>query len=186
MSNLVKHAQKELEIAGLLDSEKDFYGGVTGKAVLDIMETFSKQGHSGASAPLVASLFKELSSFGVLSPLTGEDDEWNEIGEDRYQNNRHSAVFKEEGRCYYIDGIIKQTPNGTCWSGSFFKDKESFENRVEDSKIYSTRCYIKEFPFTPKKFYIDVEEVEVAPDYWEMYATNPDQLKEVEEYYDLK
>ena len=37
---LVEHAKLELEIAGLLDEEGDFYGGMTGKAVLELMEIF--------------------------------------------------------------------------------------------------------------------------------------------------
>jgi len=45
MSNLVEHAKFELELAGYLDTEKDFYGGLTGKAVLELIECFSNQGH---------------------------------------------------------------------------------------------------------------------------------------------
>lgn len=183
MSNLVNHAERELNLAGFL-SEDEFYGGNTGKAVLELMEVFSKQGHSGHSAPLVANLFNKLANFETIMPVTGQDDEWYEVGKGLYQNNRNSAVFKENGRAYYIDGMIKRTDKA-CWTGTFYKDKESFENRAEENKIASTRAYIKSFPFTPKTFYIDCEEVEVEKDDWEMYAKNPEQLKEVAEYYDL-
>lgn len=46
-------------------------------------------------------------AFGPLSPLTGEDSEWNEIGEGRFQNRRSSRVFKDEdGRAYDIEGRV--------------------------------------------------------------------------------
>lgn len=185
MSNTTSHAKRELELAGLLNPEQDFYGGNTGKAVLELIEVFSKQGHSGMSASLVSEIFNKLCKFETLSPITGEDHEWNEVGDGLYQNNRNSAVFKENGKAYYIDGMIKRTPKGVCYSGSFYKDKKSFEKRDKNNLLYSTRSYIKEFPFTPKNFYIDVEEIEVAPDDWEMYARDSKQLKEVEKYYNL-
>lgn len=187
MSNLVNHAQSELHFAGLLKKDTDFYGGAIGKAVIELMEVFSKQGHSGSSAPLVADIFKRLANYENLTPISGEDSEFVDImGEGLMQNVRNSAVFKNNGRYYYIDGMVKRLSDGTCWSGGFYTDREAFEARDESKKLYTTRAYIKSFPFTPKTFYIDVEEVEVAPDDWEMYATNPAQLKEVTEYYDLQ
>jgi hypothetical protein len=46
--------------------------------------------------------------------------------------------------------------------------------------------WIKSFPFTPKTFYLNVIEKEVAKDDWEMWLADPKQLEEVAEYYDLK
>lgn len=183
---LVQHAKSELTFANLFSEKGDFYGGETAKAVMELMEVFSKQGHSGSSAPIVIDLFKRLANWETLIPITGNDDEWNEVSDNIFQNNRNSAIFKEDGRCYYIDGIIKQTPDGTCWSGGFYRNKEDFLKRDESKKLHSTRCYIKSFPFTPKKFYIKVEDVEVKPDDWEMYALNESELQEVEQYYNLK
>ena len=54
---LIEHAKTELEIAGLFDVKGGFYEGMTGKAVIELIEVFSKQGHSGMSAPLVANIF---------------------------------------------------------------------------------------------------------------------------------
>ena len=42
-SNLVKHARRELELIGAFDEEKDFYAGMTGNAVIELIEVFSKQ-----------------------------------------------------------------------------------------------------------------------------------------------
>jgi hypothetical protein len=105
---LVDHAKVELEIAGLLNEEGDFYGGMTGKAVLELMEVFAKQGHSGMSAPIVADLFQKLANYKPLGPITGQDEEWGllaplDYGDDlKYQNKRESGLFKDaDGRVTY-------------------------------------------------------------------------------------
>jgi len=101
MSSLVKHAEKELRAAGLYDEDSD-YGGMLAESVMELIKLFSKQGHSGCSAGMTISLFKMLANYETITPLTGEDDEWNFIG-DRFQNKRNSAVFKDkDGQAYYI------------------------------------------------------------------------------------
>lgn len=40
MGNLRKHAQTELEIAGLFSDKGDFYGGMTGKVVMELIDVF--------------------------------------------------------------------------------------------------------------------------------------------------
>lgn len=183
MSNLVEHAKRELELLKLFSEEGDFYGGSTAKAVMELIEVFAKQGHSGSSAPMVISLFKELANFNTISPITGESSEWNKVGDDLWQNMRNSAIFKDNEKSWYIDGIVKRTPNGGTYSGGFYESKESFENGGERKS--SKRCYIKQFPFIPKTFYVDVDEAEVEKDSWEMWAINPEQLEEVKQYYNI-
>lgn len=61
--SLTQHAELELKLSGLFSEEGDFYGGSTGKAVMELIEVFSKQGHSGMSAPIVADLFKKLANY---------------------------------------------------------------------------------------------------------------------------
>ena len=148
MSNLVEHAKVELDKAGLFDETNDFYGGTTGNAVLELIEKFSEQGHSGASAGIVAGLFARLAKYDVISPITGEDDEWNDISEEMgqilHQNKRCSSLFKRaDNKVSNSDAII-------------FRGEESwdtFTGKVED---ISSSQFIKGFPFTPKTFYIDV------------------------------
>ena len=62
MSNLVEHAKTELKAAGLLDKDSD-YDGMLGEAALELVEVFDKQGHSGLSAPYVASIVNKLFMF---------------------------------------------------------------------------------------------------------------------------
>ena len=189
--SLIDHAKTELEIAGLFDKEGDFYEGMTGKAVMELIEVFSKQGHSGMSAPIVADIFKKLANYEPLGPITGKDEEWSDVrdygkGEPWYQNKRYSAIFKDgkDGRAYSIDAIVKRDQNGTCWSGFAWLSEEDYKTG-DRSKMVGRRGYIKSFPFTPKTFYIDVKDVEVAKDDWESFVVDPSQLDEIKEYYDL-
>lgn len=131
-------ARNEIEKAGLFSKEKDFYGGMTGKALMELCEVFSKQNHSGMSASIVVSLFKRLTEWMPLSPLTGEEDEWIEVGSKVYQNKRCPSVFKEgkTGKAYQHDYYI-------------FIDNEGRTYTSKDS-----RKYIDKFPYMPDHKFI--------------------------------
>lgn len=51
--------KKRLTEMGLYDKDSD-YDGMIGKAVEELSETFSKQGHSGCSAEIALSIFNGL------------------------------------------------------------------------------------------------------------------------------
>jgi hypothetical protein len=177
-SNLVKHAKKELQIAGLFDKNSD-YNGMLGKAVMELINVFSNQGHSGSSASMVNRIFSQLASYQTITPLTGKDDEWNLVsnigGNACYQNNRNSALFKDnkDGQAYYINAILWKTQKGITWHG------------ITSSEISSNQ-YIKSFPFQPVTFYIDVTEEEIKKDDWVFHINNEKDLDKVWEVYDLK
>lgn len=180
---LIEHAKLELQMAGLFDKEGDFYEGMTGEAVMELIEVFAKQGHSGMSASIVLNLFKRLGNYETLLPLTGKDEEWTHLGYSdalAYQNKRNSAVFKHaNGTCTYNDDIIMKTQKGTTWTGALYLTREDAiegKNRIKSGTI-------KSFPFTPKTFYIDVIEEEIEKDNWIMWCKDPSQLDEVWEYY---
>ncbi len=196
MSRIKEHFEKELAILrSTLKGEDD-------KLVIEdfipqiktIINKFSKQGHSGGSAPYyihaIAETIRKTLEFKPLSEITGDESEWNDISEydakGTYQNNRCSGIFKyADGKCSYVDGLVKRTQDGATYHGPFWLNEEAYLNK-DESKRYGCSTYIKSFPFTPKTFTVDVIEKEVAPDDWEMWLKNPDQLKEIEEYYDLK
>jgi len=77
--SLIEHAKRELEIAGLFDKNSD-YDGMLGTATMELMEVFSKQGHSGYSANMVINLFTKLANYQTLSPITADDSEWVLVG----------------------------------------------------------------------------------------------------------
>lgn len=161
-----------------------------------IIDKFAKQGHSGSSAPFYAGALsrtiKNTLLFKPLSPITGEEDEWNDTGEtlnkgeknEMYQNKRLSAVFKDgkEGKPYYLNAIV--------WQGE--EEYDTFTGHVEG---ISSKQYIK-LPFQPKTFYIDVvkdfdinkypenEVVEGRDGKYVYRLKDKNQLKEVFEYYD--
>jgi hypothetical protein len=175
-SNLLKHARKELQVAGLFGKDSDYNGGIA-KAVIELIEVFSNQGHSGCSAGMVRRIFNKLSNYETITPLTGKDNEWNltDIGTNCYQNNRNSAVFKDgkDGQAYYINAISWKTQKGTTWSGT-------------TSSGISSRQYIRSFPFLPTTFCIDVIEEEIKKDDWLFHIKNEKDLDKVREVYDIK
>ena len=113
MSNYKTHAFNEFRAAGWLD-ENDNYCDEMQEAIckqmITLLDVFSEAGHSGSSAPYAIDLFSKLAKFEPVAPLTGEDWEWNEVGDGVFQNKRCSHVFKQpdrfNGQAYDIDGII--------------------------------------------------------------------------------
>ena len=95
MSNLVDYAKRELDYC--FPDKSDNLQQMAIKNVLELLETFSNQGHSGLSAPYVLDLFNRLAHWKPIKPLTGEEEEWYEAeGENNsQQNKRCSAVFRE-------------------------------------------------------------------------------------------
>ena len=143
MSNLVEYAKDELKRIGMIDSGEP-YNDMGTKAILDLIELFSSQNHSGFSAPYVINVFSRLAKFKPLSPLTGEDDEWNEVG-DIFQNKRYSAVFKDkDGNAYNVEGKVF-TDDGEVWY------------TCKDSRVNVTFPYV--VPDKPEEIYRN-EEVE--------------------------
>lgn len=112
MSNLLNHAEKELRISGMLKDKSepetidDEYNNEVSKCVLEMVKVFSEQNHSGHSAGMVISILNRVLRFETLTALTGLDDEWMEVGENLYQNNRCPSVFKENGISYDLNGRI--------------------------------------------------------------------------------
>lgn len=196
MTNTYSHAERELDIlsAASTDPENRPIIEPFREEILALCEKFGNSGQSGGSAPYTASAIsqaiKKLLLQETIAPLTGKDDEWNDVtlmndGKTMYQNNRCSAVFKDgkDGQAYYIDTIVKETDSGMRWSGPLWMSKEDYLTG-DKSLLINKRGYIKSFPFTPKTFYINVIEEEVAKDDWEMYIKDPKQLEEVWKYYD--
>ena len=98
--SLTTHARNELERAGLFDDDSD-YGGMLGDAVLVVVEVFSKQGHSGFSAAMTIDILSKVLSYKVLTPITSDPNEWNDVsgltGEPMWQSARQPDLFSKDG-----------------------------------------------------------------------------------------
>lgn len=132
--SVLDHAKRELALLSKT-RDRDEYDGLLDKSVLELIEVFSKQGHSGASAAITIALFEELASYKNLTPLTTDKDEWYYHGPDVWgrdggiwQNIRNGEAFsKDGGKTYYLlsdkdDTVIHHSVN---------LDDEKTENKNE-------------------------------------------------------
>lgn len=122
MSNLVEWAKSELKLIGGKDDEMQ---QMINRDILQIVETFSEQGHSGFTAPYAIQMIKRLLNWKPITPLTGENDEWTNVHGDTWQNKRCSAVFRkgtDNSTAYYIEGKVFSDDGGETW----YTSKESF------------------------------------------------------------
>jgi len=149
MGYLRDHAEAELSSIGY-DENCEEIDLMMRNSVLELIDTFSEQGHSGMSAQICVDLFKKLASYKPLGPIKCTEDEWTDVsnmneGIQWFQNKRLSAVFKEgeNANPYYLDAIVWRDPDGCCFTGT-----------VEGITSYQ---FIK-LPFTPKTFYVDITE----------------------------
>lgn len=113
---ILDHAKRELSIAGL-DKKGSDYDGDLAKWVIQIIEVFSSQGHSGNSARDTIDVVRQLINWGPLSPFTTNPAEWQETtdilseeqksaGERLWQNQRSPSVFSTDaGKTWFrMDG----------------------------------------------------------------------------------
>lgn len=130
--SLVSHAKRELALLSDTDDEMQVR---MNNHILQIVEEFEKEEHAGISAKYAISILTKLLNFEPLTPLTGEDDEWDIDMNGIKQNNRCSAVFQGgticNGNPYYIYGNVFSRDNGETW----FINPDS--------------CIEIEFPFMP-------------------------------------
>lgn len=113
--NIIEYAREELKRIGGLD---DPYQQLINSNILELIEVFDKQGHSGFSANYLIPRLARLLDFKPLTPLTGEEDEWN-----GNQNKRCFSVFRNpDGTAYDIEGKIFSDDGGETW----FTSKDSW------------------------------------------------------------
>jgi len=116
--NIVEWAKQELE--RLVKEDDDGTQKLINSDILEIVEVFSKQGHSGFSASYALNILKRLLAYQPITPLTGEDDEWSEVcgSNNLQQNKRCSAVFRENfdnSTAYYLYGKTFSDDGGKTW-----------------------------------------------------------------------
>jgi hypothetical protein len=146
-SGFVQHALSEFIYAGWMDEDGKFNDEMQEMLclnILELLEVFSEQGHSGFSAPYLIAVLETLMKFEPLTPLTGSDDEWVDHGGGHFQNKRCSRVFKQPdrfgGQAYDLEGKV------------FRKDGVSFT--CGDSLVPVS------FPYAPQVEYVDLNSSE--------------------------
>ena len=149
MSNTMSHAKRELALLGYKPVEELEDGDINKTVqqnILELLEVFGKQGHSNTSAQYVISMFFKLASFEPITPLTGEDSEWEKIDFQTFQNTRCSRVFKNlnTGAIYDIQGKIFVNPDGSRFANN---------NSIVDIT----------FPYTPNTVVVKVPAPEPPP-----------------------
>lgn len=114
MSKMIERALEELKCAGYDISEEgcnpknpkdpfDGYANSCAKNAYELLEVFSKAGHSGMSASLTLAIFNKLANWENLSPLTNNPNEWTKIGnlDDDWQSKRNPSCFSKDLKTYY-------------------------------------------------------------------------------------
>jgi hypothetical protein len=146
--DIVEYAKSELKIIGMLDSEDEMNKAMCDH-LLHMCEEFAKEGHSGFSANYAINCLQKLLRWEPLSPLTGEDSEWNDVseysGEEQYQNRRCSRVFKDKDVAYDIRGKV-------------FTEHYYDQDGKECTTSFTSRDshVMIQFPYTPTTEYVDV------------------------------
>lgn len=122
-SNLIQHAKNELKLAGLFDKDSD-YDGMLGKAVLELVKVFSKQGHSGFSAHQTLKIFNIVANYKPLTPIGKTMTEWMNVGEmsgyELWQNTRRSTTFSRDAGQTWYDIDDPKLNNGDKWQYNWF------------------------------------------------------------------
>lgn len=136
--NIKEWAKHEIELAKLVEyveitddmSEEDkafnrltnIYGDLVYDTTLELFNKFADQDHSGLSASFVIQVFNRLAKLETLTPLTGDDDEWdrdNVLDAALEQNKRNPAVFRStvDGEyTYSYNNIINVANEDDVWS----------------------------------------------------------------------
>jgi hypothetical protein len=131
---LVAHAEKEIRKAGLFDEDGD-YDGMIGDAVMELVDAFANQGHSGGSAHLTLDAFDRVVRFKQLTPITSDPSEWQDVTEycdpdsPLWQSRRDPELFSNDGgqTWYNVDDgpddviIDHDTTDATVWARSWIQ-----------------------------------------------------------------
>lgn len=85
--SIIEQAKEELRRINFVEKDS--------AVMIDLLERFFAQWDSGGAVWAVAPILQRLIAGKCLSPLTGDDDEWMEVGPGIFQNKRIYSVFKD-------------------------------------------------------------------------------------------
>lgn len=150
--NLLKKFELEFRACGWINEDGSFKDEMQKhicEDVIELLEVFHNQGHSGSSAPYTIDLFEKLALFKSLTPLTGEDWEWTDVSDGVFQNKRASHVFKSSDR---FDGKPYDINAEVFWE---WCSSPNIDNGKPYKSYYTSRDSFHpiEFPYTPTTKY---------------------------------
>ena len=130
------------------DGEWD-YGCACYESALKAYKSLMEDGHSGMSFGFTKQILIRLMNENPLTPLTGEDDEWNEIdladnGEKLFQNKRKHSLFKR----IHPDGTIEYNDNNRCVCQDDLSDIRYHSGHGK--KIFQQYIPPITFPYSPE------------------------------------
>lgn len=131
---IISHAKRELKLAGLYDTDSD-YNGMLAQSVVELVNKFTNQHHSGYSAMMTSNIFNKLVNWETLTPLTSNPDEWEEVSVDDkgvrlWQNKRNPKYMSYDG-------------GKTKWNVDEYNPNGIDESLLEDySIIYNENNYV--------------------------------------------
>ena len=139
---IVDHAKTELALIGykpIEELEENDPNRWVQECILELCKTFANQGHSGSSAPYVLGMFYKLGNHEPISPLTGEESEWEKVDFQTWQNKRCSRVLKTaDGKIFDVEGKIFEEPDGARF-------------------VSNDSCVDITFPYIPKTEIVKIE-----------------------------
>lgn len=152
--SLIEFSENELNrlLQNCTDSESLHAQKMINDDIMEMVKTFSQQGHSGFSASYSLNILKRLLDYKPLSALTDDDNDWVQLdyGDDiAYQNKRCPSVFKDiNGKVYNTEGKVFSDDNGHTWFTS------------ADSRVYVELPYT--VPDKPEYVIIDNQKERLA------------------------
>jgi hypothetical protein len=130
-SQIVGHARRELEIAGLFTANKDSdYDGFIGKGVLAMVKLFeSWSGGDPNKMQAINSVFQYVTAGDLLSPPTDDPDEWEPYdieGQTGFRNKRNPMFITRDDRKTWLN--LRTQQQGICNDHKTGKPLEGVED----------------------------------------------------------
>ena len=135
------------------------YGCACYESALKAFRSLVEDGHSGFSFSITRDILVRLMNNCPLTPIEGTDDEWNVVGDSKYQSKRRHSLFKtvnEDGSVTYSDienFVCEDINSGTKYYSGLVKDIDSNLFPITfpyNPSVKKTRYFCEEF-LTDKK-----------------------------------
>lgn len=112
----------------------------------EVLLVLSTQGHSRASMEVVLPILVKAIRREPLTPLTGNDDEWENVadisGQELYQNKRYPSVFKDQTGAWDLNGTYYEDNLG-CFRNRHSRKTVTFPYMPTGARYIKYTWYVK-------------------------------------------